>query len=263
MAKKKPPPPTHFVVRRLNWAWTVEDDRKKPRLRRFPGEVRLQAFDEFDEAEADRMRRETAARQSVNPFRCGGTGFGWRTSLDEPRLHDWTLDTGLTPPKPKKKGEGPDWAGWWDKHVKKMTEYQHAKMWEAFDRLQFYEVVQQPRREIVYVVVRVGWRYTDEYYIADPEGGDAFEAYRDREEAESYCLDANDIGRDVWEEDLRRYGGDDELVLHQLNTEERCRQKVGPFEHPSWQWKSGRFEDLLTPEKVTFWEVVEVELEST
>ncbi len=34
------------------------------------------------------------------------------------------------------------WRGWWDKHSPAMTEYQRAQVWEALEKVRFYEVVE-------------------------------------------------------------------------------------------------------------------------
>jgi hypothetical protein len=70
MAKKTAEPVTYLVVNRLSRAWASADGGPE-RLRRYPGEVRLQAFDTFAEADADCRGREAEARRKVNPFLCG------------------------------------------------------------------------------------------------------------------------------------------------------------------------------------------------
>jgi hypothetical protein len=73
------------------------------------------------------------------------------TSFDEPILHDWVLDTGLTPPEAqtmasKKQGQPPyvfrDWFAWWEAHVAQMTDVQRARIRQALDKVSFFEVVE-------------------------------------------------------------------------------------------------------------------------
>jgi hypothetical protein len=186
------PEKVRHVVQRLDWRAVPEG------LVRLPGRTRLASFGDADEAEADRRRREDEARSRVNPFTCDGPALVTKTSLDEDRLHDWVLDLGLTPPK-KTKG-GRKWAEWWRKSLPDFTPLQLLRLWEAFDKLHFFEVVQRPERPLGYALVQVNWEYSDEYYYSEPEGGTVFTIYLDRERALSACEDHNDIGQDIWSE---------------------------------------------------------------
>src|SRR5436305_262128 len=102
-------PATRFVVKRLNWS----EDFDRQLVRR-PGEVAVASFGTFEEADAERSRREAEWRAEVNPFECGG-GVPYWTHLDEPRLRDWLMDRGIDPPNPNKEG-ATDWAAWWKKN---------------------------------------------------------------------------------------------------------------------------------------------------
>lgn len=66
------------------------------------------------------------------------------TSLPEPIFADWLLDCYLTPPIRKTGAEKPGrvWADWWDAHAPQMTDYQHSRVWQALDKLRFFEVVE-------------------------------------------------------------------------------------------------------------------------
>src|SRR5262249_10205857 len=73
------------------------------------------------------------------------------TSFDEPILHDWVLDAGLTPPEPltvasRKKGRPPfpsrDWLAWGEGHVEQMTDVQRARIRQALDKVSFFEIVE-------------------------------------------------------------------------------------------------------------------------
>jgi hypothetical protein len=208
----------------------------------------LQSFLTFEEAEADRRRREAEAREQVNPFLCGGPALYQQTSLDEGRLHDWLLDAGLTPPR-LLKGRPADWAAWWRQSHGEMTALQREKVWDALDKVRFFEVVERPRRPVVYVVVQINWRYNDEFFIAEPEGGLGDTACRDRQAALGYCEQCNDITRSAWTADadpvfdlaLRRAAEGDPLTTSPPSYVERQANLVGL-------------------EGTRFYEVVEVEL---
>jgi hypothetical protein len=233
---------TVYAVERLNWRRSGEG------WARLPGATRLQSFPTFEEAEPDRRRREAEAREQVNPFLCGGPSLHSQTSLDEGRLHDWLLDAGMTPPRPKKGGR--DWAGWWRRGRKRLSELQREKVWGALDKVRFFEVVERPRRPAVYVVVQINWRYNDEFFIAEPEGGQGDTAFRDRQAALDYCEDCNDIARSAWagadvdlafDLSLRRAAGGDPLTTAPPSYEQRQAGLVGL-------------------EAAAFYEVVEVEV---
>ena len=102
----------------------------------------LKAFADPDRAEEHRRQLDQKARSGVNPFRCGTRMTDW-SSLDADRLHDWVLDLGLTPPPRKGKGtEAARWRPWWDANEAKMTDLQRDRMWEALDRVRFYQVAE-------------------------------------------------------------------------------------------------------------------------
>jgi hypothetical protein len=235
---------TVFVVERLNWRCYG------PGWARLPGTTRVQSFPTYEEAEADRRRREAQARERVNPFRCGGPALHYQTSLDEGRLHDWLLDAGLTPPRPGKKGR--DWAGWWEKSRRRMTAPQYEKVWEALDKVRFFAVVESPRWPVVYVLATINWGWNGDWLVAEPEGGLCDHAFTDRRAALEECERANDhyrehfsstpaggVGLDLsWR---RAYQGDP------LTTRPPVRQEQ----------REGLVED---EEEVPFTEVLEVEL---
>jgi hypothetical protein len=66
------------------------------------------------------------------------------TSFPEPIFADWLMDCNLTPPKLPSSGELPrrDWADWWDANAPRMTDYQRARIWQALDKLRFFEIVE-------------------------------------------------------------------------------------------------------------------------
>ena len=179
--------PSIHVLRRRNWRFAGDY------LVLLPGHVRLQSFTDADEAASMCHRHNQKVRSRINPFRCGGPALRNHTSLDSGRLHDWALDQGLTPPES-------DWVAWWDENFPRMDALQRDEMWKAFDRLRFYEVVEQPQRPVVYIAVAVNWQYNDQWFVADSEGGETHFAFRTREEAEDYAEEANKLQRENWED---------------------------------------------------------------
>jgi len=242
---------TVFVVQRLNWtrSWPLEGGL----LLRLPGRTRIQSFPDAGSAEALRQELEGKARAHVNPFRCGNVGLSDKTSFDADRLHDWLLDAGLEPPSPQGEKRVRDWAGWWQQSS--LTAEQRGLVWKALDRLRFYEVVQRPKRPVVYVVVHVGWHYTDQDFIAEPEGGKPLRVFRDRAAAEEECEGGNDIARDIWQENLE----ESNETLDLCERVERRSDPLGeppPIDPKTWgEVSPDRVKD------VPFYEVVEVELE--
>jgi hypothetical protein len=172
MARKK----TVFVVSRLNWRPTGSGDWWL-----VPGTARLASFAARDEAETERARREANARNRVNPFRCGKP-FEELTTLPEPIFLDWVSDTGLTPPKAKKKAAR-DWAAWWDETRSEMVGEQHARLWEGLNKLHFFRVDERPDAPLGYAVLSLNWEYNDGYYHLNDEGGTVQAVYRTRERA--------------------------------------------------------------------------------
>lgn len=61
------------------------------------------------------------------------------TTLPEPILADWLSECYLTPPSLK---SGRGWADWWDANAPHMTDYQRARVWQALDKLRFFEVIE-------------------------------------------------------------------------------------------------------------------------
>jgi hypothetical protein len=187
-----PSPAPRYTLRRLNWRRTdliagfgVDPGRNHGWFR-LPGTSRVATFADADAAESERLRLEAEARAVINPFRCGSS-LTEQTSLDEGRLCDWLLDHGLTPPGRKPR----NWVRWYDNSRSAMDDYQRQKVWEALDRLHFYEVVEGPARPLVFVAVEIEWGCTtgtdgrDEFYTGD-EGGKVRHVFRTRGEAERF-----------------------------------------------------------------------------
>jgi hypothetical protein len=242
MASTKQPSTLH-VVQRLNWQGYGAG------IARLPGATRLRSYKSRVAAERDCRRRETAARAAVNPFTCGGPALHYQTSLDADRLHDWLLDAGLEPPAAQ--DDKRDWAGWWRQTHDRLSEAQRERVWEALDRVRFFEVVERPARPLGYAVVRINWHYNDEFYVAEEEGGSTFVVYRDRNKAESDCEDSNDMAHDMVGEN---HGDEPEFdQVKRLHRRDEPLTATPPF---------GQRRDRLVPaDQATFWEVIEVELE--
>lgn len=177
---------TRFAVYRTHW---TQDDQF---LRRSPRADRVADFPTLLAAAADRGRREADARAAAgNPFRHGGPSLFYQTSLPGPVLYDWVLDRGIDPP-----AAGPDaphaaWVEWWDGFGHHLTPDQQAGVWEALDKLRFFDVREVSSAKL-YVVVEINWTWNDQPYLdADSEGGTAVAAYRDRTKAEARCAALN------------------------------------------------------------------------
>jgi hypothetical protein len=233
--------PTVHVLRRRNWRFAGDH------LVLLPGHVRLRSFADAGEAAKACREMNQKVRARVNPFRCGGPTLRNQTGLDADRLHDWAIDQGLTPP------EAGDWAAWWDEQSPKMTELQRDGMWQALDRLRFYEVVELPQRPVVYVAVAVNWQYNDEYYVADAEGGRTQFAFRTREEAEEYAEEANKLQRENWEDPALMEDPDEGRAFDM----EYRRQSLEDIDSPLRQAEEQR----ATADEVDFVEIIEVEVE--
>jgi hypothetical protein len=236
---------TVHVLERLNWR------RCGDGFVRLPGRTRLESFPDAEAAEYARREREEAARQRVNPFRCGGAALHYHTSLDASRLHDWVLDLGLTPPQRR---SAADWARWWDRVYPKASAAQRERLWEALDRVRFYEVVERPRKPVVYAVVAINWAYNDNWYVAESEGGKVMSAFRNRKDAEADAEGGDDISRDVWSE-----GVDEDEDMFDLKYRLAAREVPATFDKAK---KARTWEDyLVTLGEAPFYEVIEIELE--
>jgi hypothetical protein len=241
---RKTPPSVLYVLQRLNWQHWGNG------FARLPGATRLRSYQSRAVAERTRQKRERDARNAVNPFTCGGRALHYQTSLDADRLHDWLLDAGIEPPARAADGSR-DWAAWWDKNYLSLSEAQKEKVWEALDRVKFFEVVERPARPLGYAVVRINWHYNDNFYVAEEEGGSTFYVYRDRKKAEYDCKESNDMAHDMVGDNH-----DDELAFDSSERRHRRLDPLGPT--PTWE---EQWEGLQLVNRTKFWEVIEVELD--
>jgi hypothetical protein len=244
------------VVKRLNWA-----ERYDGRRLRQPGEVAVASFATIEEAEAERAKREDGYRAGVNPFACGPAVQYW-THLDEPRLRDWLMDHGIAPPKAKEDG-ATNWADWWKKNRKKLGPEKRAVVWEILGKVRFFAVREEPARPVGYAVTAVNWQYNDEYYDADPEGGEVITVFRSRERAEAECADLNAEAREHWDDAFAEMGSDDfeedeDDGFGMFDMQDRLRRRRGLSPGEKLPRGEGVFK---TTAGVPFYEVIEVELE--
>lgn len=249
-------PGTRFVVKRLKW-----QEHYGGKLSRLPGDVPVASFATFEEAEAERAKREESYRERINPFQCGEAIQYW-SHLDEPRLRDWLMDHGIDPPKPKPAGDT-NWGAWWKKNNRKLGAEKRAAVWEVLDKVRFFIVREEPVRPIGYAVVELNWEYNDEYYSADPQGGDLITVYRSRERAEAECAQRNEGARSDWDfvdDQLAEYADDydDEEDIIAFDMEDRLRHRLGLTSNQRLKKGEGQFRSTAG---VPFFEVIEVELE--
>jgi hypothetical protein len=167
-----------YTVRRFNWRWAGQC------FLRAPGEARIAWFDTPDEAEADCRRREREVRGRVNPFQCG-LMLHYLTTFPEPVFLDYLLDLGLTPPDPQPDGRR-KWVEWWDAGKEERTADQTAQVWEALNRVRFFDVIARHPSEVVYTVVQVLWDCNGGWYDPGDEGGQPIRAFRSRAKAEAH-----------------------------------------------------------------------------
>ena len=244
-------PAMRFVVKRLNWV-----ERYYGVLRRHPGEVAVASFATFEEADAERAKREGDMRTRVNPFTCRDAVQYW-THLDEPRLRDWLMDHGIDPPAPEPDGTS-DWAAWWKKNQKKLGAEKHAAVWEILDKVRFYVVREEPVRPVGYAVVQINWEYNDEFYDAHTDQGEVFQVFRTRERAEAECADNNDIAREAWADAIYVDEIDEDDDFAMFDMRDRIRHRRGMLHSEKLKKGEGLFR---TAADAPFWEVIEVPLE--
>jgi hypothetical protein len=92
-------------------------------------------------AEAERLRRERAARAERIPFLYGSDLDAW-TGWGPHPLFDWLLDAGLEP-LPSLEPSRSECLEWWKRESAEMTDSQRDKVWEALDRVRFFEVIEE------------------------------------------------------------------------------------------------------------------------
>jgi hypothetical protein len=221
-----------YAIRRLNWRRTHYG------IVRMPGFVPVGALPSFEEAEADRARREAEVRERItNPFVCG-PNHAARSRLPEPIFCDWLRDVGIEPP-----AEQPlNWAGWWDEVRACFSAEQVAHVWAGLDRVRFFEVVARPEGRIGYAVVSIEWVGADQLFPG-PEGGTPLMVFRRWTDAEAYYRES--------EEAMRQARGDSMTYFSINRWEEELFWPLGPAE---------RRLILTSGDSAPFYEVAEIEL---
>ncbi len=247
---------TRFVLKRLNWAEDYDE-----RLTRTPGEATIASFATFEEAEAERAKREEDMRKKRNPFECGSAIQYW-THLDEPRLRDWLMDHDIEPP-PANDTTPINWSAWWAANQKQLSAAKRTAVWEILDKVRFFAVAEEPVRPVGFAVLRVNWEYNDEYYDAQNEGGQVVKVFRSRERAEQECARLNERAREEWGDALGDMGDyededEDEYEYGMFNMQSRLRHKCGLTPDDKLKKGEGLFKSTAG---VPFFEVIEVELE--
>lgn len=172
---------SRYTVRQLGWHQPPHGD---PYTRRVPTAVPVASFGTFDGAEERRRELEIRAREGENPFRFGGCSVFFQSSLDAMRLHDWLMDEGIDPPASELRHG--DWHAWWAAFAHTWTEGQLHHAWAAFDKVQFFDVVEEPPAA-AHVVIEIAWGLLERDWnamTAGTEGGRLMSIHRRSSSAE-------------------------------------------------------------------------------
>lgn len=179
----------HYLVRERTWVnpadtfyWLIPERTEI-----------VATFANYEGALADCRRREEEARGPVNPFRYAHTLF-YQSSLDAPRLHDWLLDHGIEPPARADDCDPTtlEWEEWWSQNVGTWSDIERTTVWEALDKVRFFDVADEPARTKAYVIVQICFSSDDENFIeADPEGGKISFAFYEKSKADWHCRQRN------------------------------------------------------------------------
>jgi hypothetical protein len=140
-----------------------------------PG-LEVASFDTIDEAEIDRWKREQVARSKMNPFDCGSLPMV--THFPEPILRDFLMDADVTGPL-----QGGAWAAWWTKNREQLSAEQVARVWEAVDKVRFFDITEEQESPELHAVVDVVWEFRDGVHVADWDGGELVRVCRWKERA--------------------------------------------------------------------------------
>jgi len=184
---------SQFVVRRLAWYQAPHGDRY---TRRLPNAVAIAQFNNFDDAEYHRRTLEFELRANENPFRFGGAGLHFQSSLDIPRLHDWLLDMGIEPPVEQLRHS--DWREWWDAFAHLWTEEQLHHAWQGLDKVRFFDVVKESSEVFPHLVMEIGFVETaNRQRNAEREGGHVEAIFRNKSRASAACARLNAARREA------------------------------------------------------------------
>ncbi|MBA4190057.1 MAG: hypothetical protein C0467_18895 [Planctomycetaceae bacterium] len=168
---------TRSVVRRRNWRWSPGNEHTPRGWVCFPGPgTAVAEFEFFDDAEADWGKRESAVRLKMNPFECGPLPMV--SSLPDTILRDFLMDTGIEPP-----AAGIEWDAWWTANREQLSDEQRARVWQAVDKVRFFEITEEAIGPEVHVVVDVTWEERVGIYVADWDGGEVIRVCRHSQRA--------------------------------------------------------------------------------
>ena len=124
-----------YVVRRKNWEYNDEF------FDCYGDGTPVQTFLRREAAEEYRRKCEaTSDHDGLNPFELGGNDLSDQTSLTPTELAERLAAAGLKPPR-RPEGYG-EFSDWWSVHEKSFTPEQRAAVWEALDRVSFFEVAE-------------------------------------------------------------------------------------------------------------------------
>ena len=141
---------TAYVVQQVHWEYNDEYffrlDGETGELGEGPdGPAPLHTFLSRTKAEAWWRKREELARGDQSPFDYGTLGgrvedYG---NLTPAEFRDRLRVAGVSPPSFDEDGRprGALWE-WWDRNVADMTPAQRSAVWDALDRVRFYEIVE-------------------------------------------------------------------------------------------------------------------------
>jgi hypothetical protein len=122
----------------------MEDTHFQPLNPEDPGPVRVPESLLFDRtaAKRERVRRELAAREVLNPFWLGYLRD--LSSQSEADVRERIRELGLPPPRPAHNpgGYDDDWSDWWDQESPNWTPEQRHAVWDMLNKVRLYDVVE-------------------------------------------------------------------------------------------------------------------------
>ena len=173
-----------FTVARHAWHCFHAPAPTERWLARLPGSRPLATFADARDAEAFARARELAARERLNPFRCG-YALADVSSLPAFAFKDFLLDDGVRMAKPDSRAEL-HWDRWWDRESPRWPPEVRARVWDALDLVRFHSVVARPASGWAFVPVAAlawGGSVRSRGYRHAPEGGRVLGAYPARADA--------------------------------------------------------------------------------
>jgi hypothetical protein len=142
-------PGSIYVIQELSWRFR---DNRCPLLQDEGRQGKpVKAFVERSRAVTYCQHLNLQKRATANPFRyspaaTSGTCLDQYTTMDEQAFLGLVRAAGLTPPVYSRPADEYDiawsWGDWWEEHRKDWDERLVERLWNALDRLSFYEVVE-------------------------------------------------------------------------------------------------------------------------